>query len=78
MDENLSGGTDGLDCIKKLTHSDPFANCAAITSLSFEDFHEVSEGLGVLMGLPENPARQDAKRLFEHLENILNLLKETA
>ncbi len=77
VDEKLPDGANGLDCIKRLARSDPFLNCAAITSLSPEDFHEASEGLGVLMGLPENPGRLDAQKLFEHLTNILNIIKET-
>ena len=75
MDETLSGGSNGLDCIRQLTLSDPFANCAAISSLCSEDFHEATEGLGVLMRLPPNPGRDDAKMLFDHLNKILELIK---
>jgi len=78
MDETLSNDTSGLDCIRRLTMADPFANCAAISSLSDEDFHEASEGLGVLMRLSPNPGRDDAKILFDHLNEILELIKGSA
>jgi hypothetical protein len=52
-------------------------NCAAISSLSHKDFHEASEGLGVLMQLPESPGRDDAAKLLEHLKTILNFTKRT-
>jgi DNA-binding NtrC family response regulator len=67
----------GLECIKKLISLNPMINCAAISSLSHKDFHEASEGLGVLMQLPESPGRDDAAKLLEHLNTILNLTKRT-
>ena len=74
--ENLSD-IKGLECIKKLISLNPMINCAAISSLSHKDFHEASEGLGVLMQLPERPDRDDAAKLLEHLKTILNLTKRT-
>jgi DNA-binding NtrC family response regulator len=67
----------GLECIKKLISLNPMINCAAISSLSHKDFHEASEGLGVLMQIPERPGRDDAAKLLEHLKMILNLTKRT-
>ncbi len=67
----------GLECIKKLISLNPMINCAAISSLSHKDFHEASEGLGVLMQIPERPGRDDAAKLLEHLKTILNLTKRT-
>jgi DNA-binding NtrC family response regulator len=74
-DETLAD-INGLDCIKKLIISNPLLNCAAISSLSSKDFHEASEGLGVLMQLPVRPEKENADRLFGHLKNILNLTKK--
>ncbi len=76
-DEELSD-LKGLECIEKLTISNPLLNCAAVSSLPADDFHEVSEGLGVLMQLPVKPGRDDAKKLFGHLIHILNLTKRTS
>ena len=78
VDETLPDGTDGLNCIRQLTMTDPFANCAAISGFSKKDFHEAGEGLGVLMCLPPNPGKDDAKALFDHLTKILDLIKGSA
>ncbi len=67
----------GLECIRKLISLNPMINCTAISSLSHKDFHEASEGLGVLMQLPERPNRKSASKLLEHLKTILNLTKRT-
>jgi len=67
----------GLECIKKLISLNPMVNSAAISFLSPGDFHEASEGLGVLMQLPVRPGKKDAKKLLNHLKNILNLTKKT-
>lgn len=76
-DEMLSD-MKGLECIEKLVSSNPFLNCAAISSLSSGDFHEASEGLGVLMQLPAKSGKKDVEKLLEHLKNILNVTKRTS
>ncbi len=53
-------------------------NCAAVSSLSADDFHEASEGLGVMMQLPLEPDLKDAEKLVEYLKTILNLTKKAA
>lgn len=65
----------GLECIERLILSHPLLNCAAVSSLSAKDFHEATEGLGILMQLPVKPSRDDAKKLLGHLKHILNLTK---
>lgn len=71
-DENLDDIT-GLEFVKKLVSINPMINCAAVSSLSPEDYHENSEGLGLLMQLPVNPGKDDAAALVEHLKNIMGL-----
>ena len=70
------GEINGLQCIKTLVTRNPVLNCAAVSSLSAHDFHEDSEGLGVLMQLPPAPGRADARKLIDHLDAILNLGKK--
>ncbi|MBW1894774.1 MAG: response regulator [Deltaproteobacteria bacterium] len=67
----------GLECIRMLVSQNPMLNCAAVSSLSHDDFHEASEGLGILMQLPVRPAIEDAEKLLEHLKTIINLTKRT-
>ncbi|VEN74689.1 Response regulator receiver protein [Candidatus Desulfarcum epimagneticum] len=73
VDENLSDGPGGLEAVETLTRINPFLNCAAVTGLSEEDFHDASEGFGVLAGLPKNPGKEDALKLIEALEKILTM-----
>ena len=71
-DETLNDMT-GLDLIKRLVAVNPMINCAAVSSLSREAYHEASEGLGILMQLPPKPTRADGQRLMAHLNQILGL-----
>jgi len=72
------GDMTGLEFIKTLIAQKPMVNCAVVSSLLPEDFHEVSEGLGVLMQLPANPGREYAEELLGHLKKIMNLSAEIA
>ena len=75
-DQTLEDMT-GLEFAKKLVSTNPMINCAAVSSLSHEEFHEASEGLGLLMQLPVRPGKQDAVALMQRLEEILNLTGKT-
>ena len=67
------GGMPGLDFAKKLISSSPMTNCAAVSSLSEKDFHEASEGLGLMNHLPVNPGSSDAEALIKSLMCIKSL-----
>jgi two-component SAPR family response regulator len=69
-DEILSDMT-GLEFAGKMLFVNPMLNCAAASSLSHDEFHEASEGLGILMALPLNPGEDHVNRLMEHLQKIL-------
>ncbi|NOY68807.1 MAG: response regulator [Deltaproteobacteria bacterium] len=71
-DESLSDMT-GLEFMKKLVSTNPMINCAAVSSLSSEDFHAASEGLGILMQLPPCPDKTHAENLLQHLKHILSI-----
>lgn len=72
-DENL-GDMTGLEFIKKIVSKYPMVNCAAVSPLPPEDFHEASEGLGILMQLPIQPDQEQAELLLGHLKQILNTM----
>jgi DNA-binding response OmpR family regulator len=73
-DENL-GDMTGLEFIKAIVCKRPMVNCAAMSSLASEDFHEASEGLGILMQLPVRPGQEHAEMLLEQLKKIISLSK---
>jgi CheY-like chemotaxis protein len=74
-DENLEDMT-GLELIEKIIAKRPMVNCAAVSSLLPDDFHEASEGLGILMQLPVSPGQEQAEKLLRQLKNILNLTEQ--
>jgi two-component SAPR family response regulator len=64
-----------IEFMKNLVKINPMINCAAVSPLSTEEFHEVSEGLGVLVQLPVTPGKPDAENLLRQLNHLQNLLK---
>ena len=68
-DENL-GDMTGLELIESVVTKQPMLNCAAVSSLSPGDYHEASEGLGILMQLPVEAGKKEADQLLEHLKKI--------
>jgi DNA-binding response OmpR family regulator len=73
-DEYLSDMT-GIQLIRKLIEINPMINCAAISTLPADEYHEQSEGLGLIMQLPAQPSKEDGQELFKRLNSILILTK---
>jgi two-component SAPR family response regulator len=74
VNENI-GDMTGIEFLKKLLPINPMINTAAVSPLAPEEFHEASEGLGVLMQLPVSPGKLDAENLLQQLNALKNLLK---
>lgn len=62
--------TDGKDFLMELMQVNAMINTAVISPLKEADFHERTEGLGVLARLPFNPDGRDAARLLKKLEAV--------
>jgi DNA-binding response OmpR family regulator len=75
-DESLRDMT-GLDLTKKIISTNPMLNIALVSALSSDEFHEASEGLGILMQLSPIPKKSEAENLLERLNHILSLTKTT-
>lgn len=71
-DEKL-GDMTGIEFARRLLSVNPVINCASVSPLSPKDFHEASEGLGLLAQLPTRPGEEDAKDLLQRLKNLKNL-----
>jgi len=71
-DEDI-GDMSGLDFARRLISYSPMTNCVAVSSLSEKDFHEASEGLGLMDHLPADPGRSDAEKLLNNLRRIKGL-----
>jgi hypothetical protein len=68
--------SSGLDFAKRLVLFNPLVNCALVSPLYPQEFHEQTEGLGLLMQLPLNPQKEDAERLVDVLEKIYPALAQ--
>ena len=73
VDEQLDD-MSGIAFVKQLVKVNPLANTAIVGSLADEVFHEVTEGLGVLMQLPTLPTEQDAEAMLVVLAKISGLM----
>ncbi len=71
-DEEL-GDMTGLEFANKLLRVNPMINCAVLSSLPSDEFHEASEGLGVFAQLPLRPVKEDAEKLLKRLKNLKDL-----
>jgi DNA-binding response OmpR family regulator len=63
--------TAPLDLVQKLLLVNAMVNTAVMSPLSDEEFHEASEGLGVLGRVPEEPGRKDAADLLGKLKTLI-------
>ena len=72
-DEEL-GDMTGLTFAEKLVMLNPLINCVVVSALSPEEFHEASEGLGLLAQLSLHPGKDDAENLIRKFKQIKNLL----
>lgn len=60
----------GIAFIEKLVTINPMINTAVASDLSKKDFHEATEGLGVLMSIPIEAGAKDADGLLDYLYKI--------
>ncbi len=65
----------GIQFVNMLVQANPLINTALVSSLSPEDFHEETEGLGVLMQLPLEPQKSDAEEMLQKMERIITLMR---
>jgi DNA-binding NtrC family response regulator len=62
--------SSGLQFIRELVRSHPFINCALVSPLYPQEFHEATEGLGLFMQLPPAPDGAQAPKIREQLAAI--------
>ncbi len=63
--------TDGLGLIRRLLGVNAMINTALVSRLPDEDFHEATEGLGILHHLPPEPDVSDAGVILTMLGEII-------
>ena len=68
--DTVVGDMTGLDLAEKMLSVNPMINCTVVSLLTSKEFHEASEGLGLLAQLPENPGKEHAEDLLLRIKNI--------
>lgn len=74
VDHQLSGMT-GLQFVNDLVKVNPLVNTALVSQLNGEEFHEETEGLGILMPLPLEPGESESNALLGKMEKIVSLMQ---
>jgi DNA-binding NarL/FixJ family response regulator len=63
-----------LELARKLLRVNAMVNTVVVSPLSEEEFHEASEGLGVLGRLPQEPGESDAAEVLHRLNKVLGAM----
>jgi DNA-binding NarL/FixJ family response regulator len=63
-----------LELVQKLLMVNAMVNTAVVSPLSEEEFHEASEGLGILGRVPNDPGRSDAVEMLRKLRTVLGIV----
>ena len=71
--DEVLGDMTGLEFADRLIAVNPMVNCATVSSLSPEKFHEASEGLGLMAQLSVKPGKEEAEDLLHRLRHIKGL-----
>ena len=66
--------TEPLSLVRSLLLVNAMVNTAVVSPLSDQEFHEASEGLGILVRLPLIPGKSDAAELLHKLRQVLGLI----
>lgn len=64
--------TDALDLVRQVISVNAMVNTAVVSPLSDDDFHDKSEGLGVLCRLPPDPGPGEADGMLKKLRSVLS------
>ena len=68
--DEFLGDMTGLELAEMMLSVNPMINCAAVSKLSSKEFHEASEGLGLLAQLPAVPDKEQAEVLLQRLIDL--------
>lgn len=71
LDEKLPDST-GEKLAEEIIKINAMTNTTLVSDLSDHDFHEATEGLGILMKLPKVIDEEKAQELEEYLDYIVN------
>ena len=64
----------GFQFAESLIEKNPMLYLAFISDLSGEDFHEATEGLGVIGSIPTSPLQEDIDGILSQIDRIQSML----
>ncbi len=64
---------EGVVFLKQLVKINPLVNTVLVSDLPGKEFHEVTEGLGVLMQLPSVMDREHGQAILDKLAKVASL-----
>ncbi len=71
--DDAPAGCTSLGLVQSVLETNAMISTAVVSPLSEAEFHERSEGLGVLTPLPMEPGPEDARMLVSRLRGVLGL-----
>ena len=74
VDENVEN-QPGRMWVERLIKKNPMINTALVSSLSAEDFHEATEGLGILMQIPPEADGAVADDVVSRMDKLLSFYR---
>lgn len=74
VDEHIAG-VSGKELIETMIKKNPMINTALVSGLTPTDFHEFTEGLGILMQVPGDAGEDVADEMVQKLEKLYSLYK---
>lgn len=69
----MTPGMDYKTFVMDLLRVNAMLNTVVVTDMGEEDFHEDSEGLGVLCAVPAKPGRGDGVQAMDRLRRMLGM-----
>ncbi|PIE74797.1 MAG: hypothetical protein CSA18_03175 [Deltaproteobacteria bacterium] len=72
IDESLDD-CSGIELAENIIKTNAMTNTALISSMPDSKFHDITEGLGVLMKLPAPPLKENGIELEIYLKKILGM-----
>ncbi|MFZ2447772.1 MAG: hypothetical protein WAW37_15565 [Syntrophobacteraceae bacterium] len=69
--DSASPESEPFDLVREMISVNAMVNTAVLSPLSDADFHDGSEGLGVLCRLPLEPGNKETRELLQKLRAVL-------
>ncbi|THB70944.1 MAG: hypothetical protein D6B25_19460 [Desulfobulbaceae bacterium] len=70
--ENV-GNLTGMEIIKQIVSVNPLVNCALVSPLYPDEFHDATEGFGLFMQIPTDPDHSTTQTIIDKISKITGI-----